>query len=435
VTTEAARAIDRRLLALAIPAVFTLAAEPLYVLADTAIIGHLGTGSLAGLGLASIVLTTSAGLCNVLTWGTTSRVGFLRGAGDDAGVGRVAATVLWLALALGGAVAALLIVTAPVVLRALGGEGSVLDEALIYLRVGSLGMPALLLAWAGQGVARGEGDTRGPLFVIIAANVANLIFDVLFVFVFDWGLAGSAWGTVLAQWGAAAVFAVRLLRRSGGHVRADRAELRGLAHVSTNLVIRTAALFTALTIASAAAARIDAVSLAAHQVLAQLNLFAAFVIDAPAIAAQALVAEASGMGDRDRFELVTRRAVRLTAISAGSLFVVLLAGWRLIPAVFSDDVRVVEAVAAVMPIVAFMQFPGGAAYLLDGVVMGAGDFKTAKWSTLAATVVFSIPAIAVLIQPSLGLRVLWLGLVAWAATRALVNATGLRRDRATLVAK
>ena len=259
VTSDAARAVDRRLLALAVPALFTLAAEPLYVLADTAIVGHLGTGSLAGLGLASIVLTTSAGLCNVLTWGTTSRVGFLRGAGDDPGVGRVAATVLWLAVVLGGFITALLVVGAPLILRGLGGTGTVLDEAITYLRIGSLGLPALLLGWAGQGVARGEGDTRGPLAVVIAANVANLVLEVLFVYVFDWGIAGSAWGTVLAQWGAAAVFGVRLLRRSGGHVRPDRHELRGLAHVSTNLVIRTGALFAALTAAAAVAARISSV--------------------------------------------------------------------------------------------------------------------------------------------------------------------------------
>ncbi len=433
-TNDAARAVDRRLLAIAVPALFTLAAEPLYVLADTGIVGHLGTGSLAGLGLASIVLTTSSGLCNVLTWGTTSRVGFLRGAGDEAGIGRVAATVLWLALVLGGVIAALLIVGAPVINRALGGEGTVLHQATTYLRIGALGLPALLLAWAGQGVARGEGDTRGPLAVVIAANVVNLLLEVLFVYVFDWGIAGSAWGTVAAQWAAAAVFAVRLLRRSGGHLRPDGDELRGLAHVSSNLVIRTGALFASLTIASAVAARIDAVSLAAHQVLAQLNLFAAFVIDAAAIAAQALIAEAAGARDAARLDLVVRRAARLTAISATSLFVVLLAGWRVLPAVFSSDARVVDAVAAVMPIVALMQFPGGAAYLLDGVVMGEGDFVTAKWSTLAGMVVFAIPAVAVLARPSLGLRVLWLGLVAWAAARALVNATALRRDRATLVA-
>jgi putative MATE family efflux protein len=433
-TTDAARALDRRLIALTVPALFTLAAEPIYVLADTAIVGHLGTGSLAGLGLASVVLTMAAGLCNVLTWGTTSRVGFLRGAGDDEGIGRVAASVLWLALVLGGVMALLIIGAAPTIVRALGGHDLVLHRAVTYLRIGSLGLPALLLAWAGQGVARGEGDTRGPLAVVIAANVLNIVLEVWFVYGMHWGIAGSAWGTVVAQWSGALVFAVRLLRRSGGNVRPDRAELRGLARVSTTLVVRTGALFVALTSASAVAARIDATALAAHQVIAQLNLFTALLLDAAAIAAQALIAEASGARDDARRALVIRRATRLTAIGSAALCVGLLGGWRALPAIFSDDRHVVDAVAAVMPILALMQFPGGAAYLLDGIVMGQGDFTTAMWSTLAGAVAFAVPAVVVLAHPSYGLRVLWLGLAAWLVARAIVNATGLRSNRARLVA-
>ena len=433
-TTDAARAIDRRLLALAVPALFTLAAEPIYVLADTAIVGHLGTASLAGLGLASVLLTMAAGLCNVLTWGTTSRVGFLRGAGDEAGIARVAASVLWLALVLGAAIAVVLIGAAPVIIRGLGGHALVFHRAITYLRIGALGLPAFLIAWAGQGVARGEGDTRGPLAVVVGANVVNLVLEVVFVYGFRWGIAGSAWGTVAAQWSAALVFGVRLLRRSRGNVRPDHAELRAMGRVSTTLVIRTAALFAALTSASAVAARIDATALAAHQVIAQLNLFTALVLDAAAIAAQALIAEASGARDDARRELIIRRAGRLTAIGAGVLFVGLLGGWRALPAVFSNDRHVVDAVAAVVPILALMQFPGGAAYLLDGVVMGQGDFATAMWSTLAGMVAFAVPAIAVLLHPSYGLRTLWLGLAAWLVARAVVNANGLSSNRGRLVA-
>ncbi|MEY2467752.1 MAG: hypothetical protein QOF21_450, partial [Actinomycetota bacterium] len=274
----------------------------------------------------------------------------------------------------------------------------------------------------------------GPLAVVIAANVLNIVLEVWFVYGMHWGIAGSAWGTVVAQWSGALVFAVRLLRRSGGNVRPDRAELRGLARVSTTLVVRTGALFVALTSASAVAARIDATALAAHQVIAQLNLFTALLLDAAAIAAQALIAEASGARDDARRALVIRRATRLTAIGSAALCVGLLGGWRALPAIFSDDRHVVDAVAAVMPILALMQFPGGAAYLLDGIVMGQGDFTTAMWSTLAGAVAFAVPAVVVLAHPSYGLRVLWLGLAAWLVARAIVNATGLRSNRARLVA-
>jgi putative MATE family efflux protein len=425
--------LDRRILALAIPALFTLAAEPLYVLADTAIVGHIGTGALGGLGLASIVLTTSSGLCNVLTWWTTSRVGYLRGAGDEAGVHRVAATVLWLAGALGALLVVVLALGASPIVRALGGHGHVLHDAVVYLRIGVLGMPALLLSWAGMGVARGEGDTRSPLFVVVASNAVNLVLEVWFVYGLHWGIAGSAWGTVLAQWGGGLVFATRLARRAQGG-RRDRDELRAIGRVSLNLVVRTGALFAALALASAVAARIDTVSLAAHQVIAQLNLFAALVLDSVAIAAQALVAEAAGAGDADRFRLVVARTARLTFYGALLLAAALLAGRRGIPALFTDDAAVVGVAAGVMPVLALMQLPAAAAYLLDGVLMGNSDFVTVRWSTLSGLAAFAVAAVAVLIHPSLGLRVVWMGLTAWASARAAVNATGLRANRAKLVA-
>ncbi|MBA2609197.1 MAG: MATE family efflux transporter [Actinobacteria bacterium] len=433
-TSDATGAIDRRLIGLAVPAMFTLAAEPLYVLADTAIVGHINTSALAGLGLAAIVLTVSAGLCNVLTWWTTSRVGFLSGARDDDGIRGVTATVMWLSVALGFAFVALLVALATPLVRGLGGEGRVLHNAVTYLRIGSLGLPALLLMWAGTGVARGEGDTRSPMYVVIGANLFNLVLEVWFVYGLHWGIAGSAWGTVVAQWAGGLIFTTRLVARVGGVRRPDMAELRTVARVSVDLVVRTGALFVALTLASAVAARIGAISLAAHQVISQLNLFIALVLDAAAISAQTLIAEAAGARDAERFDLITRRAARLTFYGAALLAAALLVGAHAIPRVFTDDDSVVRVASAVMPVLALMQFPAGAAYLLDGVLMGDSDFVTVRRSTLAGMVVFAVPAIAVLARPSLGLRFLWLGLVGWVVARALVNATGLRRDRATLVA-
>jgi putative MATE family efflux protein len=424
--------VDRRLLALSVPSLFTLAAEPLYVLADTAIVGHIGTTARGGLGLASIVLTTSAGLCNVLTWWTTSRVGYLRGAGDDAGVHRVAATVLWLASALGALLDVVLALGASPIVRALGGHGHVLHDAVVYLRIGVLGLPALLLSWAGMGVARGEGDARSPLLVVVASNVANLVLEVVFVYGFHWGIAGSAWGTVIAQWGGGLVFATRLARRAQGG-RRDRAELRAIGRVSLNLVVRTGALFAALTLASAVAARINTASLAAHQVVAQLNLFAALVLDSVAIAAQALVAEAAGARDAERFRFVVARSARLTLYGVVVVAGAMVLGRHAIPALFSDDAAVVRVAAGVMPVLACMQFPAAAAYLLDGVLMGNNDFVTVRWSTVSGLAAFAVAAVAVLVHPAFGLRALWLGLTAWALARALVNATGLRPNRATLV--
>jgi len=201
-----------------------------------------------------------------------------------------------------------------------------------------------------------------------------------------------------------------------------------------SLVVRTGALVAALALASAVAARIDTESLAAHQVIAQLNLFAALVLDSVAIAAQTLVAEAAGARDAAQFRLVVARAARLTLCGAVIVAIAFVAGRRAIPTLFSDNAGVIAVAASVMPVLALMQIPAAAAYLLDGVLMGNNDFATTRWSTLAGLAAFAAVAIAVLVDHDLGLRVVWVGLVAWALARAAVNATGLRPNRATLVA-
>lgn len=429
ITATDGRAIDRRIVALAVPALFTLAAEPIYVLVDTAIVGHLGTAPLGGLALAGTVLTTAVALCNVLTWGTTTRVGQLVGAGDDVGAGRVAMAVLWLSIGVGVPLALVLIAAGRALPAALGGEGAVLEAAATYLRIGALGVPAVLVAMAGQGVSRGHADMRTPLLVVIAANVANVILELLFVYGFHWGIAGSAWGTVIVQWAAAGVFGAMLWRRAaaaGVVGRPDPGELRGLARVARELVIRTGALLAAFAIATSVAARISPTALAAHQIAFQLTLFLAYVLDATALAAQTLVANALGAANRALAVTVARRAMRMTAWFSAAIGLAVVLGRHAIPGLFTDDLAAIEAAATILPIVALFQLPGAVAFVLDGVLMGAGDYTTVMWSTVLGLVSFAGPALWVLGHHHNGLVVLWLGLVAWITVRAVVNTLGYR---------
>src|SRR5215213_8403063 len=192
---------DRRIFALAVPALGALAAEPLYVLVDTAIVGHLGTTQLAALAIAATVLSTGFTVFNFLTYGTTAHVARLHGAGREHDAALVGSQALWLGLAIGLAILVLVIPLAPLAVSAMGGDGEVARQATLYLRLAAIGAPFFMIASAGQGFLRGISDLRTPLVILVVAHTVNIVLEVLFVYGFDWGLAGSAWGTVIAQAG------------------------------------------------------------------------------------------------------------------------------------------------------------------------------------------------------------------------------------------
>ena len=203
---------DREIFALALPALGALAAEPLYLLADTAMVGHLGTEQLAALAIAATLLTGAFTLFNFLTYGTTAQVARLSGAGASEDAGRLAAQALWLASGIGVLLTAALAALAVPLVDLMGGDGHTGELAVLYLRIGSLGLPFALIALAGQGFLRGVSDLRTPLVIVVVANVANVLLNLLFIYGFDWGLAGSAWATVVAQLGMGAAFVAALLR-------------------------------------------------------------------------------------------------------------------------------------------------------------------------------------------------------------------------------
>ena len=208
---------DREIRRLAAPALGALAAEPLYLLVDTAIVGHLGTPQLAALAIAATVLTTLVSLCIFLTYGTTAQVARLSGAGEDGRAAQLAAQSLWLASALGIALALVCVVLAEPLVALLGGRGETAAMAERYLRISSAGLVPALVALAGQGYLRGIGDLRTPLIIVVAAQLANVVLEVAFVYGLGWGLDGSAAGTVIAQLGMGGAFAWLLLRRPASH--------------------------------------------------------------------------------------------------------------------------------------------------------------------------------------------------------------------------
>ena len=378
------RATDREIVRLAVPALGALAAEPAYVLVDTAVVGHLGTPQLAALAIAATLLSGGVQLFNFLAYGTTAQVARAHGAGDRGLAGRLGAQALWLSIGLGVALGVLCALGAPALVGAMGGEGEVGEMAVTYLRISALGLPCAVLALAGQGFLRGLSELRRPLEIVVAANVVNVVLELLFVFGFGWGIEGSAWGTVIAQAGMGAAFVVVILRRTGGARRPEAALLRGLGRMGGDIAVRTGALLLAFTLAGAVVARTGAPSLAAHQIAFQLFIFLALVLDAIAIAGQIIVGRALGAADPSGARFAARRMIGWSVAAGGLFALMLLALGGVLPRLFSPDPAVLERAAVLWPLFALMQPVGGAVFALDGILIGAGDSRYLKWSMVFA---------------------------------------------------
>jgi putative MATE family efflux protein len=414
---------DRRVLALALPALGTLAAEPLYVLADTAIVGHLGTAPLAGLALAASVLLLVTAGCNFLAYATTQQLAHHRGAGRPREAAAVGVQALWLCVLIGVPIALAVAALAQPLAWLLGGRGDVLTNATTYLEISSLGVPFVLVALVGQGVLRGVEDLRTPLVIVLVANLVNLVLEVIAVYGLDLGIAGSAWSTVLVQGGAAVAFLV-VLRRHVAAARSRRVEWTQLAPflvAGRHLAMRVAAMLFVLTAATFIAARIDEPTLAAHQIAATIFTFLALVADAYAIPAQTLVASALGGGDGDGAIEVGGRVVRMAMITAVVLAVALaVAAWPLAH-LFSSDSAVVARATVALILLGLLQPAAGMAMSLDGVLIGGADYRfLAKTAGVSALAFLPLAALTLAV-PALGIAGVWSAMVMWMVARAVLN--------------
>lgn len=370
---------DREIFALAVPALGALAADPLVSLVDTAFVSRLGPVPLGALGINTAIFAFTFVIFNFLAYGVTPMVGRAYGRGDREAAGRLISQALLLAAVAGAASVAVLQVLAPLLIAWMGASGETAQSALAYLRIRIFSGPAVLAVMAGHGAYRGLQDTRTPLRITLILNAVNLILDPLFIFGLGWGLAGAAWATAAAQWTGALLFVRGLLTpaRSPVPVRLTWHSLRSLLpflRTGGHLLVRTLALMAALTLATAVAARMGTVAVAAHHAASQLWLLLALVLDALAIAAQALIARHAGAG---RFGLAREQAERMLQMGLAAGIVLGLAIWALrrpLAAFIASDPEVVSAVLSVFPFVAAMQPLNALVFIWDGIFMGAEDF-------------------------------------------------------------
>jgi putative MATE family efflux protein len=395
--------------ALAVPAFGSLVAEPLFLMADTAIVGHLGTAQLAGLGVASALLMTAVSVFVFLAYATTAAVARRVGAGDLQSAIRQGMDGIWLALLLGAAVVAVLLPTASTVVDLFGASDAAAPYATTYLRISTLGIPAMLIVLAATGVLRGLQDTKTPLYVAIAGFVANGALNAGLVYGADLGIAGSAWGTVIAQWGMAVVYLAVVLRgarKHGASLRPDAAGIRASAQAGVPLLVRTLSLRAILMIATAVAARLGDADIAAHQIILSLWSLLAFALDAIAIAGQAIIGRYLGAGDAEGARDACRRMVEW-GIAVGVVLGILVVITR--PAflpLFTSDSAVKDVALPALLIVALSQPISGIVFVLDGVLMGAGDGPYLAWAMLLTLAVFAPVALLVPVLGG-GLTALW----------------------------
>lgn len=400
---------DREIVALAVPAFGSLVAEPLFLMADTAIVGHLGTAQLAGLGVASALLMTAVSVFVFLAYATTAAVARRVGAGDLQAAIRQGMDGIWLALLLGAVVVAVVLPTASSVVDLFGASDAAAPYATTYLRISTLGIPAMLVVLASTGVLRGLQDTRTPLYVAIAGFVANGALNAGLVYGADLGIAGSAWGTVIAQWGMAVVYLAVVLRgarKHGASLRPDAAGIRASAQAGAPLLVRTLSLRAILMIATAVAARLGDADIAAHQIILSLWNLLAFALDAIAIAGQAIIGRYLGAGDAQGARDACRRMVEW-GIAVGVVLGILVIITR--PAflpLFTSDATVKDVALPALLIVALSQPISGIVFVLDGVLMGAGDGPYLAWAMLATLAVFTPVALLVPVLGG-GLTALW----------------------------
>ncbi|WP_370526002.1 MATE family efflux transporter [Cellulomonas sp. JH27-2] len=431
--------MDRQILALAVPALGALVAEPLFVLVDSAVVGHLGTAPLAGLALASTVLVTAVGLCVFLAYATTAAVSRRLGAGDRAGAMQMGVDGMWLALGLGVVLAAALWLGANSLVTALGAGGDVARQAVTYLHWSAPGLPGMLLVLAATGALRGMQDTRTPLGVAATGAVVNAVLNITLVYGFDTGIAGSGAGTALTQLGMGALLAtvvVRGARRAGARLAPHVAGIVANARAGAPLLVRTLSLRAAILVTVWVATGLGAVPLAGHQIVNAVWGLAAFALDALAIAAQALVGHSLGARDVAGTRAVLRRTLQW-GVGAGAVLGLVVGGasWLYVRFFTADDDVRAAAVAAL--VVAAVTMPmAGWVFVLDGVLIGAGDGVFLAWAGVATFVVYVPAALAVRAwapDGTAGLVWLWVAFAGlFMAARAVT--TGVRaRGKAWMV--
>jgi putative MATE family efflux protein len=399
------------------------------LLADTAIVGHLGRLPLAGLAVGGTVLTAITSVATFLEYGTTSAVARALGAGRRDAALDLAVQATWLALLTGLLMTAVVEAIAPAAVTLVGGgDAAVREQAISWLRIAALGLPFVCVALAGQGWLRGLQDTVTPFVVVVVANALSAALSAVLVYGAHLGIRGSAIANALCQ-SAAAVILAAVLARRGARLRPSPRRMAAQLVSARDLGARTLAFLISFSVATAVAAHIGPVTVAAHLIAIQLWTFLAFSLDALAIAAQALVGAAVGAGDLAAARDLAGRLIRWGLAIGAVLAVLLLAGAGVIPRLFTSDPAVLDTVGAAWRFLALMQPAAAVVFVLDGVLIGAGDTAYLAAVTTGAGLAVYLPLALLAGAAGLGLGGIWFGLTCFVMVRLVACLARMRGTR------
>jgi putative MATE family efflux protein len=395
-----------------------LAAEPLYLLVDTAVVGHLGPGALAGLGIGAALMALLTIVGTFVEYGTTSRAARWYGAGRTNAAINEGVQASWLAVLIGLVVIVVGEVFAGPLTGWLAGSAETQHAAESWFRIAVLGMPGVLLVLAGNGWMRGVQRTREPVWIVLVANGLSAAISPLLVYPGGLGLEGSAVANVAAQAVGAGLF-LRALRRAATGVRPDRAVMRAQVLVGRDLILRAAAFQVAFLTAAAVASRMGTAQIAAHQIGLQLWEFTALLLDSFAIAAQSLVGAALGGADIPAARAMAWQVARW-GLCAGVGFAVFYgASWFVLPRLFTSSPAVLTQVHVLWPWFVGMLPAAGVVFALDGVLIGAGDVRFLRTITIIAAVGAFAPLNLAALHWGWGLGGVWAGLTAFIVVRLI----------------
>lgn len=396
---------------LAVPALGVLAAMPLYLLLDTAVVGRLGAQDLASLGAAATIHSVVTTQLTFLSYGTTARASRLFGAGkrEEAVAEGVQAT--WVAVGVGLVLAILMWLFAGVFASWLTGNPETAKGTAQWLRIAAIAIPFTLITMAGNGWMRGVQDTRKPLYFTLAGMIPGAI--AVPIFVHAWGLQGSALATVLGMGIIAAFFLRELRREHTGSWEVRWRVVRRQLVLGRDLIVRSLSFQVAFLSAAAVASRIGTAQLAAHQILMQLWNFLSLVLDSLAIAAQALTGAALGAGSARYARTVGRKVTLYSTSFSLGLAVILALGSGIIPRIFTTSPEVLEVISGPWWVMTFLVIIGGVVFALDGVLLGAGDAAFLRTLTLASVLLGFLPGVWLAFALGTGLSGVWGGIAAF----------------------
>lgn len=412
---QLAQVSARQIFALALPALGVLAAMPLYLLLDTAVVGRLGGFELAALGAAVTIQSQVTTQLTFLSYGTTARSSRLFGAGDRRGAIAEGVQATWVAFFVGAAIAVTMIIGAPWFALWLSGDQDIADAATQWLRAAALAVPLVLIIMAGNGWLRGIQNTRLPLYFTLAGVIPGAVLIPVFVHYF--GLVGSAYANVIAEGITALLFLIALVKHHEGSWKPRWLVIRRQLSLGRDLIMRSLSFQVAFLSAAAVAARFGTSSLAAHQVMLQLWNFITLVLDSLAIAAQTLTGAALGAGSAQLARKVGTRVIMYSIVFAGVLGIIFALLHQVIPRIFTQDETVLDTINNPWWIMIVMIILGGVVFAIDGVLLGASDAVFLRNASIMAVLAGFLPGVWISYLLDGGLTGVWCGLLAFIVIR------------------